>query len=207
MFRFEVIMTRRSTPRFPWTLAGLLLLAAVLLLGACAPKRVYRQPGVDPADGVESGSSPTSPVPRTAPSRSPLEPREPAETLQVAVQAASLARDQVGRPYRWGGTDPARGFDCSGLVQWSYGCVGINLPRVVRDQRRRGEPVQGDQLQIGDLVFFSMRGDRVSHVGLYLGDGKFVHAPSSGNPVRTDSLDDPYWRQRWQGSRRVAAER
>jgi cell wall-associated NlpC family hydrolase len=116
---------------------------------------------------------------------------------------ADLAQEQIGRPYRWGGENPSYGFDCSGLVQWTYGSIGISMPRVVREQKKRGKSITGDRLRPGDLVFFAISGDRVSHVGVYVGGGRFVHAPRAGQPVRIDSLDDAYWRQRWSDSRRI----
>jgi len=180
-------------------MVGALLLLA---LASCSPKRVLRQP--EPEAPVSGASRPTT-SPATIPEDAPAErpPRGAADEVLLGVEAATLAREQVGRPYRWGGTDPGGGFDCSGLVQWSYGCVGVNLPRVVRELKSEGRAVDGDKLQPGDLVFFAIRGDRVSHVGVYLGDRSFVHAPSSGSLVRENSLDDPYWRGRWTGSRRV----
>jgi len=77
------------------------------------------------------------------------------------------------------------------------------MPRVVREQRRAGRAITGDQLRPGDLLFFAIEDDRVSHVGVFLGNHQFVHAPSSGQAVRTDSLLDQYWRPRWLASRRV----
>lgn len=179
--------------------AGALLLLA---LASCSPKRVLRQP--EPETPVSGASRPTT-DPVTNPDETPAEvpPRNLADEVLLGVEVATLAREQVGRPYRWGGTDPGGGFDCSGLVQWSYGCVGVNLPRVVRELKNEGRAVDGDKLQLGDLVFFAINGDRVSHVGIYLGGRSFVHAPSSGSLVRENSLDDPYWRGCWKGSRRV----
>jgi len=111
----------------------------------------------------------------------------------------------LGTPYRWGGSSPERGFDCSGLVGYVYRTVlGIDLPRVSREQARIGEAV-GDRaaMAAGDLVFFGRRG-RVDHVGIYIGEGKFVHAPSRGKDVTVSRLDEGYWDSRFLQARRVA---
>ena len=100
----------------------------------------------------------------------------------------------VGKPYRYGGTSPA-GFDCSGLVQFSYKQAGLALPRETADQRRASQRVKLAELKRGDLLFFDERGRKASHVGIYVGERRFVHAPSSGKSVRNDSLDNPYWKK------------
>lgn len=111
----------------------------------------------------------------------------------------------LGTPYRWGGTSPDRGFDCSGLVGYLYRSVlGIDLPRVSRDQARAGRAVaRRADMAAGDLVFFGRRG-RVDHVGIYIGEGRFVHAPSRGKDVTVSSLDGGYWAARFLQARRVA---
>ncbi len=172
-------------------LATFCLAFAVATAAGCA-KRVVRGGAPDDPGGAR-------PPAVASPSRP-----DPARSLDLGVRAASLAGEQVGRPYRWGGEAPGDGFDCSGLVFWTYGNLGVDLPRVVRQQKEVGRSVGGGDLRPGDLVFFAIDKGRVSHVGLYLGDSRFVHAPSSGSPVRVDSLDDPWWRERWTVSRRVA---
>ena len=111
----------------------------------------------------------------------------------------------LGTPYRWGGNSPDRGFDCSGLVGYVYRtALGIDLPRISRDQARAGERVADRAaMAAGDLVFFGRRG-RVDHVGIYIGEGKFVHAPSRGKDVMVSSLDEGYWGRRFVQARRVA---
>ena len=187
--------------------AVVLLIMVLAALSACAPKRVLRQPGPADTQPVRKQMAPEPEIGRPRSARTPPRtiepPREPAQELSLGVRAATLAREQVGKPYRWGGRSPERGFDCSGLVQWSYGCLGLELPRVVSEQRRAGRNVHGGSLLPGDLVFFAIDGGRISHVGVFLGDDRFVHAPRSGRPVRIDSLGDPYWRPRWTSTRRV----
>jgi cell wall-associated NlpC family hydrolase len=120
----------------------------------------------------------------------------------AANRAAEVALSQVGRPYRYGGNSP-RGFDCSGLVQYSFAHAGVRLPRSTDDQRRTGYSVAPDRIRRGDLLFFNQEGKRASHVGIYLGNGEFVHAPSNGKQVHTAPFADPYWRKHFAGARRV----
>jgi cell wall-associated NlpC family hydrolase len=190
--------------------AAVVLVAASWLLAGCTPKRVLRQP-----DGGEFATSPRQPArqparqdgPRPSPPAEPppaaVPDSTPASALELGLGAAGIAHAQIGRPYRWGGESPGTGFDCSGLVFYAYGAIGVDLPRVVREQERVGKPVPAGGLQPGDLVFFRINGSRSDHVGVYLGDHRFVHAPRQGQPVRLDALTDPWWRERWTGSRRV----
>ncbi len=112
-----------------------------------------------------------------------------------ARQASDLAASMVGKPYRYGGHHPSQGFDCSGLVYYSFRRAGLNVPRSTDSQRRSTAKVTLSHVSRGDLLFFNQEGKYSSHVGIYLGGDRFVHAPSSGKRVRTDSLSDPYWRK------------
>jgi len=119
-----------------------------------------------------------------------------------SVLAQALA--QLGTPYRWGGAEPDTGFDCSGLVKYVFKtALGIELPHASREQARGGQPVERKELTPGDLVFFSRRGKVINHVGIYLGDGRFVHAPRSGRDVSVAKLTG-YWYQRFLRARRIA---
>jgi cell wall-associated NlpC family hydrolase len=123
--------------------------------------------------------------------------------IQTVLQGALAL---LGTPYRWGGTG-TDGFDCSGLVGYVFhNALGIELPRVSRDLAKSGELVRDRSLlSPGDLVFFSRRArGRVDHVGIYLGDGRFLHAPRTGKQVEVSSLDNAYWNDRFVQARRVA---
>ncbi len=158
-----------------------LFVAAALALSACA-----QQP-ISPNESAQ--------VPEPA--------LQPAPELSRAGDAAIFAMAQLGSPYRYGGTSPA-GFDCSGLVRYSYGLAGVTLPRETREQRkvtRRLEP--DDEIAAGDLLFFHFGKGGALHVGLYVGNGEFVHAPSSGGKVRVEQFDAPHWKKRFIEARRV----
>jgi len=118
-------------------------------------------------------------------------------------RAASHALKLVGAPYRYGGTSPNTGFDCSGLVQYSYRRAGVELPRSTEAQRRAAEPIRRADLRPGDLLFFDQEGKKNSHVALYVGNGQMVHAPSSGKTVRRDAVDSPYWKKHLSEIRRI----
>jgi cell wall-associated NlpC family hydrolase len=109
-----------------------------------------------------------------------------------------------GTPYRNGGSDPA-GFDCSGFVQWVYAQQGVALPREVRQQYRVGQEIDSGGIKAGDLVFFETVSPGASHVGIALGGGEFVHAPSSRGVVRVERYTTGYWADRWVGARRVTS--
>lgn len=116
---------------------------------------------------------------------------ESALTKRVAEVALSLK----GTPYRFGGEGPD-GFDCSGLVQYAYERAGLRVPRTARAQYEATRPLYVHQLAPGDVVFFRTRGAFVSHVGIYVGDERFVHALNADAPVKVSRLDSRYWRQR-----------
>jgi cell wall-associated NlpC family hydrolase len=127
-------------------------------------------------------------------------PQINANPNDILFRAISL----VGTPYRYGGNTPQGGFDCSGLIGYVFNDVaGARLPRSADGIADLAAPkVSREQLASGDLVFFR-DGGRISHIGIYVGEGRFVHAPSSGGTVRLDALDGDYWRDHYAGAKRV----
>jgi murein DD-endopeptidase len=161
---------------------GWLFLAAMLALAGCS----WAPP--QPDKPVKSDSSLTNWSEPTA---------KPAYTEQVVHAAISM----MGAPYRWGGATPA-GFDCSGLVYYSFDKAGVTVPRSSRDQYRQAQPVPLAAARPGDLVFFAS-GKRISHVGIYLGDNEFIHAPEAGQSVKISSIREEYYRAHFAGVGRV----
>ena len=164
----------------PRVLAGLPLLLAILLLAACASAPQTR-PGGAPSLRVVD-----------------VVPDDPVRANDVLMRALGL----VGTPYRWGGNTPEGGFDCSGLVGYVFlDAARVYLPRTTSAIAKFDADVPPrDRLAPGDLVLF---GKPTFHVGIYVGEGRFVHAPSTGGTVRLDRLDNPYWIRQYTGARRV----
>jgi murein DD-endopeptidase len=123
-------------------------------------------------------------------------------SAELRDDAAMHAQKMLGKPYKYGGASPS-GFDCSGLVLYSYKRAGLVLPHGTDKQRSLSRPIKLADLRRGDLVFFNQEGKKFGHVGIYVGDGRFVHAPSSGKSVRSDRLDSPYWRKHLSEVRRI----
>ncbi len=119
----------------------------------------------------------------------------------IANRVVTVARRMVGRPYRYGGDTPG-GFDCSGLVYYCYEQAGEPVPRTTAAQRRDAHWESIRNIHKGDLIFFKERGISSSHVGIYIGHGMFVHAPTTGQRVRIDRINDPYWRRHFVSVRR-----
>ena len=170
----------RSPSRRPWRGPAALLLAALVLAGcSSSPKR----PPPSPAAALRVVD---------------VAPADPVRANDVLMRALGL----VGTPYRWGGNTPAGGFDCSGLVGFVFlDAARLPLPRTTGEiaKVKAAKPPR-DRLAPGDLVLF---GQPTFHVGIYVGEGRFVHAPSTGGTVRLDRLDGPYWGRHYQGARRL----
>jgi cell wall-associated NlpC family hydrolase len=156
-------------------------------------------------------------APRPAPVEAPAQarvpplssPAKPATTVQRAAPEQSEMLFQVlasiGVDYKFGGASHATGFDCSGLVAHVFReGYGITLPRNTYGQSQVGQAVSAEDLEPGDLVFYNTLDRPYSHVGIYLGDGRFIHAPKTGSAVRIENLKSTYWSRRWNGARRVA---
>lgn len=166
-------------------LLSALVIGFCMLLGACGGN-----------DNVRS-SKPAPVAPRKWPE---VRPADPAAANAVLMRAIGL----VGTPYLYGGNTPQSGFDCSGLVTYVYrDMLDLRLPRTSRELAQvQGPRIAPEKLAAADLVFFGSKGS-VSHVGIYVGEGRFVHAPSTGGTVRLDHLDGTYWRDHYSGAKRV----
>lgn len=197
------------------------LLALALAAGPILPASAYTSLAADSADSLP-GVSLSQQIARTTPAADHemlfaadvSQLIAAGETLPVLESGAASAQPKrtllqrglalLGTPYRWGGNSPDGGFDCSGLVSYVFRtALGIELPRVSRDMANAGEQVERSQLDAGDLVFFGLRGSRIDHVGIYLGNGRFLHAPRTGRDVTVSSLDTGYWARRFKLARRV----
>lgn len=171
--------------------ARLILLCAAMLVAACAPQQTVTQ-------SVPVKEQPIERVAITQSSSSEL-------ADDVLFRAFSL----VGTPYKYGGNTPESGFDCSGLIKFVYDeATGLQLPRTTQGMSRTNAPtVPRNKLRSGDVVFFATGGGRrVSHAGIYVGNGRFVHAPSTGGKVRLDSLDARYWKSAYLEAKRFVPE-
>jgi cell wall-associated NlpC family hydrolase len=162
---------------------GLLPVVLALVLAGCGGGDTVR-PGPPPARDHRTDAAPRDPVAANA----------------VLIRALGL----VGTPYRYGGNTPESGFDCSGLVNYVFrDMLDLRLPRTSRELAAiQGPRIAPDRLAPADLVFFGQGGE-VSHVGIYVGEGRFVHAPRTGGTVRLDRLDGPWWRDHYTGAKRV----
>ena len=132
--------------------------------------------------------------------------------MQKAQKTAmNKLMDQIGKPYRWGGTSPRTGFDCSGLVYYAYkDLVKFRIPRTANEMYhlRDASPVERAELESGDLVFFRTQGrGTADHVGVYVGNGKFIQSPRSGQDIQITSLSEDYWQRHYVGARRVMTPR
>lgn len=149
--------------------------------------------------GTPAAVAPARPTTTASPPAAPLA-RDSAARAEAFFQALAA----LGTDYRYGGQSPAGGFDCSGLVAHVYReAWGIQLPHSASAQSKLGVPIGPGELETGDLVFYNTRHRPFSHVGIYLGDGRFVHAPKTGAQVRVESLRTSYWVRRYDGARRL----
>jgi cell wall-associated NlpC family hydrolase len=199
----------RKFKRLATGLIGSWLAAVAMNTTAMAQEITPPQPPSPP-----SSSQPTSSQPALPPGFSTsIENPPPTDAPLVSgTQAPSSRADevifralaQVGVRYKFGGNHPDTGFDCSGLVGFAFReALGKNLPRSANEIWQHGASAERDSLQPGDLVFFNTLRRPYSHVGIYLGDGRFVHAPSSGGVVRIESMEGRYWVSRYNGAKRI----
>ncbi|HHW4678094.1 MAG TPA: C40 family peptidase [Xylella sp.] len=177
-------MYNKPVPVVSWRAAlGSVILTFSVVLAGCSPMPVKAK---------------RQPVPAQA--WSLTVPSNPNAANEIVIRALSL----VGTPYRFGGNTPESGFDCSGLVSYVYQDVlDLRLPRTSYELAAvQGPRIDTEQLTTGDLVFFGSARS-VTHVGIYLSEGRFIHAPNRGGTVRLDRLDTPYWRDHYTGAKRV----
>jgi cell wall-associated NlpC family hydrolase len=168
-----------------------------LVVEAEARARAAQEAAAAAAVRAKAATVPTTTVapptpaapPTVTPATTTVTPAPPVPVIPAGPghpQAATIALRYLGIPYLWGGSSPASGFDCSGLVMYVYAQLGISLPHYAAAQYQLGTPVDRSQLQPGDLVFF----DALDHVGIYIGNGQFVHAPQTGDVVKITALAD-----------------
>ena len=183
------LRSRLLTLAFP----AIAVLCAIAVLAALPARE---------ASETTAAKSPRTKVHRAkhTPKQKP-KPKRRIHEVTLGERAVKIALKAVGVPYRWGGTSPASGFDCSGLVRWAYGRVGIGLPHSSYALYGRGRYVRRSRMRPGDLVFFSGLG----HVGMYVGRGRMVHAPHSGSRVQVVTLGGRYYGGSLVGARRIAA--
>ncbi|MGF7191327.1 cell wall-associated NlpC family hydrolase [Robbsia andropogonis] len=177
-------------------------LACLLILGACGT--TPRDQGNTSADASGVRTKLNGWGPKTPPPGLPKFVDHSVGQEEISMQAMGL----VGIPYRWGGNTPASGFDCSGLVRYVVdNAADVQLPRTTSQMRYAGTSVEPDEIAPGDLVFFNTDGRPYSHVGVYVGNYRFVNAPSTGGTVRIDYISNPYWARHFDGIRRIAGRR
>ena len=187
---FDTILARmkRWSPR--WVLACAAVCGASIVPAWATPDdpivQIMRERGL-------------APVPESSPTPLPHRP--------ISSSLVVHAMGYVGLPYSWGGGSFEEGFDCSAFVQAAFArSMGIRLPRTATEQANATQTIERHHLQPGDLVFFNTLGHRFSHVGIYIGDGRFVHSPRSGAHIRLESFNGSYWQRRFTGARRVLTE-
>jgi cell wall-associated NlpC family hydrolase len=187
-------------------LRRILVSVGLALSGVCGAGLVWagETPEPPPAAIVAAPAVSAAPEAVTPPAAPP-----PLTKLQVlsnrASELALRAIGMLGINYKYGGNTPENGLDCSGLVRYVFKeSWGANLPRTAVEISHVGEKIDSKDLQPGDLVFYNTLKRGFSHVGIYLGDNKFIHAPSSGGQVRIESMDLGYWKKRFNGARRVS---
>ena len=162
---------------------------------------------LESADTVSAASHPAPLLPEgmvakpTTTARVEVDPPKPASRLRRLLADLSMSLRHIR--YKSGGRDPSTGFDCSGFVRYVFRHgAGTELPSDSASQYRTGKLVAKQDMQTGDLVFFRIKGTRVSHVGIYIGNGRFIHAPSKGKAVSISHLDETYWSKRFAGAKR-----
>lgn len=156
---------------------------------------IVREPSLEKAPAPSLAKPPTATVKREQQALR-------RDKSDMGIIAARTAERFVGIPYRWGGDTVVDGMDCSGFVRAVYNLCGVSIPRTSREQYRVGDVVGRDELKDGDLVFFGLSADEITHVGIFVGNGRFVHAPRRGDDIKVTGLDDAYFMKRFVGAKR-----
>ncbi|WP_434573761.1 C40 family peptidase [Pseudomonas sp. Z3-6] len=182
-----------------------LTICLLLPLAAHATNREQRLPNVNGYTPKSHVSAPPSKnkqgVQRVSTAHSRLVPPMATKTTSNVL---SRAVNVLGTPYRWGGSSPSKGFDCSGLVKYAFNDATFDLPRTSNAMAAgHGEKVERKDLKPGDLIFFKLKSRRVNHVAIYLGNDRFIHAPRRGKSVTIDTLNKPYWNTHYVVAKRV----
>ncbi|KHK65136.1 MULTISPECIES: C40 family peptidase [Pseudomonas] len=182
-----------------------LTLCLLLPLAAHATNREQRLPNINGYTPKSHVSAPSSKnkqgVQRVSTAHSRLVPPMATKTTSNVL---SRAVNVLGTPYRWGGSSPSKGFDCSGLVKYAFNDSTFDLPRTSNAMAAgHGEKVERKDLKPGDLIFFKLKSRRVNHVAIYLGNDRFIHAPRRGKSVTIDTLNKPYWNTHYVVAKRV----
>jgi cell wall-associated NlpC family hydrolase len=196
----------------PWArvcvVAGVISGAQAVAATSVFADEVTRVTHTSSQEDFSDRSSTTSPVvPSSVQAALRDTDQEHPESGAHSVHPADIvtgALNLIGVRYRWGGNAPDSGLDCSGFVRYVFrDTLGLSLPRRAAEMSRVGEKVRLADLKPGDLVFFNTVRRAVSHVGIYIGDKKFVHSPSTGSTIRVDEMDNGYWEKRFTGARRI----
>ena len=182
-----------------------LTLCLLLPLAAHATNREQRLPNVNGYTPKSHVSAPSSKNKRNAQRLSTANSKlVPVMTAKTSSNVLSRAVNVLGTPYRWGGSSPSKGFDCSGLVKYAFNDATFDLPRTSNAMASgHGQKVDRKDLKPGDLIFFKLKSRRVNHVAIYLGNDRFIHAPRRGKSVTIDTLNKPYWNSHYVLAKRV----
>ncbi|MEA1029125.1 C40 family peptidase [Pseudomonas sp. N-137] len=182
-----------------------LTICLLLPLAAHATNREQRLPNVNGYTPQSHVSAPSSKNKRNAQRLSTANSKlVPVMTAKTSSNVLSRAVNVLGTPYRWGGSSPSKGFDCSGLVKYAFNDATFDLPRTSNAMASgHGQKVDRKDLKPGDLIFFKLKSRRVNHVAIYLGNDRFIHAPRRGKSVTIDTLNKPYWNSHYVLAKRV----